>query len=250
MYGAYDDSSIQYAVKIERSQRGFLKTEKQVYEDIQPYNQSSNGRLFSKVHYFGNHEGYDVLVLDLFDKTLRQVLAENDQVSKTECKRIAKQAISQLEIIHMVGWVHRDLKLKNIMTSGQSDENLHIIDFGHAKTYLSDTGQHCRVVTDTFTGSAHYASINVLSGLRCTRRDDLESLGYALIELRFGLPWSNMRCSTESERDEILAEKILNSPRSICPGFKSIEKYFQTVKRLGFSEKPNYDALRRCFDIA
>ena len=58
------------------------------------------------------------------------------------------------------------------------------------KNFLKD-GTHLPYKDNkNLTGTARYASINTHLGIEQARRDDLESLGYALIYLLKGnLPW-------------------------------------------------------------
>ncbi len=67
---------------------------------------------------------------------------------------------------------------------------IYLIDFGLARSYLQPNGRHIKneraKPRSGKTGTARYASINVHKGRKHTRRDDLESLAYCLIELAVG----------------------------------------------------------------
>ena len=67
-----------------------------------------------------------------------------------------------------------------------------MIDFGLAKKYRFDeTGLHILYEQEQkFAGSLRYCSANSHLGITTSRRDDLESLIYTLVDLGTGtLPW-------------------------------------------------------------
>ena len=79
------------------------------------------------------------------------------------------------------------------------------------------------------TGSARYASINTCLGIKQSRRDDIESLGYVLkYFLRGSLLWQGLKTATKKEKYGKIQEKntflVLQEKLSIpieflCKGF-------------------------------
>ena len=69
---------------------------------------------------------------------------------------------------------------------------LYLIDFGLAILFIdSKDGTHIKESnTGLFSGTAHYATLNAMRGVKQGRRDDMESIGYLLVYLLKGkLPW-------------------------------------------------------------
>ena len=66
-----------------------------------------------------------------------------------------------------------------------TDNKVRIIDFGLVINYRPDGegGDHIKLGMYTFQGTPRFGSINTLKGYNSGRRDDLEGLGYTIMEL-------------------------------------------------------------------
>lgn len=124
---------------------------------------------------------------------------------------LGEQMIRRLKWLHDRGFVHRDLKPENFLIGiGEEEETLFLIDFGLSRRYrwlFLAILQFC--ITPVFryrdgdklvhiphrkgknlVGTAKYASLNSHLGIELSRRDDIESFGYIMVELCCGeLPW-------------------------------------------------------------
>ena len=146
-----------------------------------------------------------------------------------------------------------------------------VIDFGLATSFRED-GRHIKNARrggrgKHKTGTARYASVNVHNGSEHTRRDDLESLAYILIELLRGyvpdigtsplyvskfshsltsprsLPWIGMRAITaaqgrrkigESKTDILTADLTAGMPEEFAT-------FLEYARELSFAEEPDYE---------
>jgi serine/threonine protein kinase len=132
-----------------------------------------------------------------------------------------------------------------------------LIDFGLAIRFKDALGNHeaLTVTPNMFSGTPIYASIWTHDGLSSSRRSDLESLGYTILQLclESGLPWANLPGDSKKKMKTIRAEihdsKKLHSMVSLCrplplPVAKAFCNYFQSVRLLGHEEKPDCEPLR------
>jgi serine/threonine protein kinase len=98
-----------------------------------------------------------------------------------------------IEELHKTGFVHRDIKIANFLLQPKMHNSLCLIDFGISASYIDQkTGNHiaCSEVK-VFDGSDIYASPNAHKGLNLSRRDDLISWFYSIVEMRDKcLPWT------------------------------------------------------------
>ena len=120
---------------------------------------------FPKVLSFGHNKEYDILIMPLLGKSLRELYISRN--SNFEFKDICIMGIQIIERIHWVHSkkiIHRDIKPDNFLI-GLNDPNIiYLIDFGLSKKYKSSqTGNHIKFVdVKKFTGTILYSSINAL----------------------------------------------------------------------------------------
>jgi len=83
-----------------------------------------------------------------------------------------------------------------------------------------------------------------------SRRDDLESLGFALIYFALGsLPWQRLKAKTRRGFNSKVMHKKMNTPIDILCRCLPIEfaTYLNYCRDLHFIEKPDYNFLRQSF---
>ena len=75
-----------------------------------------------------------------------------------EALKLTVQIMDILEVIHLIGYTHNDIKLSNIMLNDDLDP--FIIDFGFAKKCIHKKEHIEKCFTDHFQGNMMCASIN------------------------------------------------------------------------------------------
>ena len=176
-------------------------------------------------------------------------------LSLEELVPIAVQQISILKFIHSKGYVHKGVKPDNFVLSEDGSE-IYIIDFNKSKRYRHPNGQHVDYQKDDKRpkGLPLFHSLNYHQGYKCTRRDDMESLGYCWVYWLTGkLPWSHIERNGKTWAQYVLdigqcVQKT--SYEDLCkllpPEVKTnFTKYFDLCRQLNFKDEPDYDQMQR-----
>lgn len=147
------------------------------------------------------------LVTERLGLSLQDEFDKNGVFSEERIRKLATDILQALKYLHSKGWVHLDIKPSNILNKNDSS-NVKLIDFGTATRYKTFDGK--AEISDT-NGTLMYVSTYGHLGEPMHPRNDLQSLGFMLVELFTGkLPWSN----TESLK-EIKNIKLSLSPEEI-----------------------------------
>ncbi|KAJ6348275.1 hypothetical protein OIU76_004694 [Salix suchowensis] len=238
------------AIKLEnvKTKHPQLLYESKLYKMLQ------GGTGIPNVKWFGAEGDYNVLVMDLLGPSLEDLFNFcNRKLSLKTVLMLADQMINRVEFVHSKSFLHRDIKPDNfLMGLGRRANQVYAIDFGLAKKYR-DTSTHQHIPyreNKNLTGTARYASMNTHLGIEQSRRDDLESLGYALMYfLRGSLPWQGLKAGTKKQKYEKISEKkVSTSIEVLCRGYPTeFASYFHYCRSLHFDDKPDYAYLKRLF---
>ena len=205
---------------------------------------------------YGKVSGFKVLIEELLGKTTNPVFNEliNNKNKLNDICLFALQCIDRLEFIHSKNIIHRDIKPFNWLIGRKDPNVIYLIDFGTSKKYRSSrTGKHIKFInTNKISGSLRYISINGNKGYEQSRRDDLECLGYTLIELsKKNLPWSKIETEEiefKKKFAKILELKCSISPEELSSGLPNqFAEYIKYCKNLEFEQEPDYNYLRNLF---
>ena len=237
-----------FALKFESRTKGQSLLENEA--TIMTYLKGPNIPLIKSYGYSGE---YNILVMQLMDKSLEDIFNKRKKFSvKTTCM-IGYQMVNVLQYIHDRHIIHRDIKPDNfVMGANENNAHLYLLDFGLAKKYRSSRTlvQYPLIKKKKLTGTARYASIHALEELEQSRRDDLESVGYVLMYfLRGSLPWQGLKIRSKEDRyKKILSKKKETSSEELCKGFPSeFREFVEYTRNLEYTEQPDYDMLRNKF---
>ena len=130
-----------------------------------------------------------------------------------------------------------------VIRRDDNEDFVYLIDFGLAKIYLKN-GVHSKYKEGKdILGNIHFISINVHRGIKISRGDDIESLGYNIIYFMKGkgkLPWSNCLHGRDVKN-----KKIETSLEELCEGLpEEFQKFIEHARNLEFYEEPNYNYLK------
>ncbi|GLV44976.1 gilgamesh [Carabus blaptoides fortunei] len=197
---------------------------------------------------------YNALVMELLGPSLQEIYKKITRFSLKTVIQIINQVLRRIEYIHQKGIIHRDIKPANFLVGriGTRKQNMiYLVDFGMAKIYKNVRGKHIKYspAAGRF-GTAKYSSINAHFGREHSRRDDLEACGYMFIYFARGnLPWQGLDITNAKQKYQKIGEMKRNIPlEELCEGLPAeFVMYMKYVKRLKFSEEPDYSLLRNMF---
>jgi serine/threonine protein kinase len=221
------------AIKIEfSSESSVLRNEAKIYK----YLDKCDG--IPKMRTFGIEGKFNYMVIDLLGESLESLRVRyGGKVDIDKVVEIGIQMINNIERLHKLGIIHRDIKPENFLFNVENT-SLKIIDFGLARRYLNEKGEHIKEEHGRkLTGTARYVSINVHKGITPSRRDDMESIIYILIYLLNGeLPWQNVKKKGRNEN-------IMKNKQSLefKKEYKEMEEVMNYTRKLGYAEKPKYE---------
>jgi len=193
----------------------------------------------------GRHLEWNYMVMELLGENLSELRRNaGGRFDFFTTLQLGRSFVSILEEIHRLGYIHRDIKPSNfaIGLQGENRRKIYLIDWGLARRFISADGS-VRPQRDCtgFRGTARYASINSHNGKDLSRRDDLWSVFYIMVEFAKGsLPWRRIK-----EKEKIGEMKSeLNTPdlvRGLPPVFTSFMDYLQS---LNYEDKPDYNYIK------
>jgi casein kinase 1 len=244
------------AIKLESQSSPYkiLKNETTILNYL--YNEGC--RRIPKVIWYGLYLDKTCLVMDIFESSLYDYL-KTKTLPEEKVNKIIQQSIYIIETIHSKFVLHRDIKPHNFMIR---NGELYLIDFGFSTFYVNEHKHHYPMRTDleSIIGSPKYASINIHTGVLCSRRDDLISIGYMYIFLLYReLPWDRVNplkieepydvyhiMNTKNQEIKSLKclENIENLCKEKCP---KIVEYLKIVYLLYYNEEPDYNELKQIF---
>ena len=253
-------SEIYYGININNNKKIAIKTEYR--HTLNKLLESESFLLFSlkglgipKVLSFGHNKEYDILIMPLLGKSLKELyLSKNSNFEFKDICLMAIQIIERIKWVHSHNVIHRDIKPDNFLIGLEDPNIIYLIDFGLSKKYKSSTtGKHISFSeVKKFTGTLLYASSNALRFKEQSRRDDLESICYMIIYLMKGsLPWQKLRVNNKKQSYmKVGLFKRNIRPEKLCENLPGeMIDFVNYVKKLQFEEEPDYYFLKNLFEI-
>ncbi len=144
-----------------------------------------------EIHDFGRTpDGRLYLAMEMLEgETLDTALARETQLSVERAADILIQVGEALMEAHAIGYVHRDLRPRNIYLANRRGKTnfVKLLDFGLAKLVDTDSSAASTSVGMTF-GDPRYMSPEQARGDRIDRRADIYQLGCVCYEMLTGAP--------------------------------------------------------------
>ncbi|TCD71839.1 hypothetical protein EIP91_003182 [Steccherinum ochraceum] len=224
----------------------FLAHEYEVYAALGPH------ATLPVVHAYGTQGRLNVLVMDMLGESVATLFRQcGHRFSLRTTIMLGLGMLDAVAHVHSKGVIHRDLKSDNFLL-GRMDSNnprqVHLVDFGMARRYRDlVTGEHIPFRAQAhFVGTLSYASLGAHLEQEQSRRDDLQSLSYMLLQfVRGGLPWVHITGGTHKHRMLRICEKKRSwTADRLCEQHPELLAFVKHCSSLGWDEDPDYDFLR------
>ncbi|KAH8086173.1 protein kinase [Aureococcus anophagefferens] len=223
-----------------------LRHEYKVYRELQ------GCRGVCKVQYYGTHNNFNVMILDLLGPSLEELFTKcGRRFSLKTTLKLADQMLERCEALHGRHLIHRDIKPANFtMGDATTSPMVYCIDFGLSRRFRNPhTLQHIpHRVGKSLTGTPRYASISNHLGIEQSRRDDLEAIGYVLVYFAKGrLPWQGLKAKSAHKKYKLILDKKQEiSIAQLCHGCPAqFAEYLSYCRSLKFDASPNVAYLRQ-----
>ena len=199
---------------------------------------------------------YNFIILSSPKLSLEQFfISHKKSISIKRACELILASLESIEVLHNHNIIHRDIKpqVLAIDVKGGKKEIIIFLEFGFWK-YFKNNNNHIpfKKYKKMIGQNLIYGSINALSGIELSRRDDLESLAYALIYFINGsLPWEGMKIKNKDEKiKEILEMKKKIKEDDLCCGLPDeIKLFISYIKNLKFEEEPDYNYLKNMLKV-
>ena len=200
----------------------------------------------------GRKGKYNILIEQLLGKQINLLITPKKKNLKDLCMA-SIQMVNLLKYIHSKYVIHRDIKPGNFLIGNPDESTIYLIDFGLSRKYRSSrSGKHMTFNSNVSNpGTLKFISLNASKGAEPARRDDIESLLYTLIYIYTGnLPWCNLKAKSIQELiNKVYLTKKNISNEQLCIGLPNEFVMAATyIKKLQFTEEPNYDYLNNLFE--
>ena len=236
-----NETGLIYAVKNESStsERKSLNFEYKILRRIQGVD------YFPKLFDYGETKNCSYVVIELCGPSLSSIVKTlpEKKFSLSTAIRTSKHVLHAIQSLHVLGFIHRDIKPANILVRMAHSPPICLIDFGLVRIYRDQkTGEHVpQRLKSGFRGTKTYASLNAHLQNDLSRRDDLISWFYFILDIAApgGLPWKNSPANV----DVAVMKKDFNVSQFVkenIPGAPQLVQIWDLLVRLKFEEEPPY----------
>ncbi|CAI5452274.1 unnamed protein product [Caenorhabditis angaria] len=249
------DATGKYAMKVEgaNEQIQVLKLEVSVLNELS----KRGNRHFCKIEDKGRYGNFNYVVMTFVGKSLQDLNKAGPGGHMTiGCSiAIGIQALEALEDLHVIGYLHRDVKPGNY-TVGRIDlgelRKVYILDFGMCRKFTGNDGTIRKPRQAAgFRGTVRYAPISCHLQRELCRKDDLETWMYMQVELSYGqLPWHHVNdMNAVGQQKQQIRQNLASLFPHPCPN--EFQDIMRQVDALKYYDAPNYQAIyglmRRAF---
>uniref|UniRef100_F1L4R7 non-specific serine/threonine protein kinase n=1 Tax=Ascaris suum TaxID=6253 RepID=F1L4R7_ASCSU len=245
------EKKISYALKTETNgpngkSLNRLKVEMTIFEECERL-PIERKRHFVEMIDKGRTENFKFIVMELVGTSIDNLQKKmpRKRFSFSTTIKLGLETVEAIGHLHDIGYIHRDIKPQNFTVGvAEKADNIYLLDFGIARRYIEKYTKAIRIPRRQvkFIGTIRFASRNCHLGKEQSRRDDLESWLYMLLEFtQYAiLPWSRT-----INREIVLREKqrLFNGKfiKHVADLPSPIHRIIYYIDDLTFQGTPDYE---------
>lgn len=157
--------------------------------------------------------------------------------------------LDAIEETHKSGFIHRDIKASNFVLS-RNGTKVYLVDFGLAKKHIGRDGKPiaARRKAD-FRGTVSFASLNAHYCIDLSRRDDLWSWYFVLLDFyNEPLKWRENKNLSMNQVKEIKEECIKDAKNKLWSSetedLIEVREIWESINKLQYKDEPDYSFIR------
>jgi len=184
--------------KLKKGQDSGVFMERAVYRKINDDTIVNNGipQIIDSGHFTKENDDKDYfIVMPKFEKSLRDLKNEGS-MDDEQCKKVINDVLDTLKHLTEKGYLHLDIKPDNIMFN---NGRWYLIDYGIAMRFDEESEKTINK-KKVGNGTPFYMARDAHKG-RMSRKADLESLIYTMVDLNCQLPWCRAKNKGETVKD-------------------------------------------------
>lgn len=235
------ETGLLYAIKNESAsaERKTLMFETKILRRIQ------ESRYFPRLFDSGETNSLFWISMELVGPSISSIIKHLDagRLSLSSGIRSARHSLKAIQALHNLGFIHRDIKPGNILVRLMQNSDqppICLIDFGLVRIYRDQrTQEHEKPRQRTgFRGTKTYASLNAHVQTDLSRRDDLISWFYFLVDsITGGLPWKGVA----SNVDVAVMKNKFDVKTAVADYAPELADIWDHISKLQFEDEPAYD---------
>ncbi|CAD5232184.1 unnamed protein product [Bursaphelenchus xylophilus] len=248
VYLVKNSSGNEYALKAEKATETVkvLKMEVVVLGELK----KAKAKHFCDILDSGNIWNYNYVVMTLVGPSFHDLRKRYTDPVKQKFSlgcalSVGIKCIEAIEELHLVGYLHRDIKPGNFAIGLTDYRKVLMLDFGMARRYLDPNGEIRKPRWAAgFRGTVRYAPLSCHISREQCRKDDLETWTYMQIELTKGyLPWKRIENREEVGRyKDRCRNDAIKELFGGCP--KEYLHILDYVDNLRYYDVPDYNKIR------
>lgn len=153
--------------------------------EIRAHRKLHHANIVEFIKYFEDPENIYMILSICTNKTLKDLQKKQKTITLDECRYFMSQALRGVSYMHKAGYIHRDLKLNNILLDDKMQ--VKIGDFGLAISIADSKTKH-----KSICGTTNYLAPEVFQRKGFSIQSDIWAIGvvsisfiYSLIDLRY-----------------------------------------------------------------